>query len=180
MKFSKNSENTQLSGINHRQSVHADTDRKVNLYRWITHTLNGSALAILFALASVVTLVSSADAQSCRNVDIVLDNQTEVRVKALYANFLCEGENERKEMFKNVEVPEHTKLPVAHQQDLQGCKGKKMKYIEVHYKVRCGDGSWSNEKFVHDSEFLNAFCSSDAGKQYTVQLLAGDPQATCN
>jgi hypothetical protein len=142
--------------------------------------MNGRAFAILMAIASVVAFVSSASADSCKNVDILLDNQTSVRVKALYANFKCEGENEKKEMFKNVEVPEATKIPVATQQDLQSCKGKKMDYIEVHYKVRCGDGSWSNEKFIKDSSFLNAFCSSDAGKQYTVVLPAGNSQATCN
>jgi hypothetical protein len=132
------------------------------------------------ALASVIMFVSSASADSCKNVDILLDNQTSVRVKALFANFKCEGESEKKEMFKNVEVPEATKIPVATQQDLQSCKGKKMEYIEVHYRVRCGDSSWSNEKFIKDSSFLNAFCSSDAGKQYTVVLPAGNSQATCN
>jgi non-homologous end joining protein Ku len=174
VKFSKNSENK------HRQSVHADTDRKARQHPWITPTMNGRALAILMALASVVTFVSSANADSCKNVDIKLDNQTSVRIKALYVNFKCEGENEKKEMFKNVEVPEQTKLPVATQQDLQSCKGKKMNYIEVHYKVRCGDGSWSNEKFIKDSSFLNPYCSSDAGKEYTVVLPADNPQATCN
>jgi len=132
------------------------------------------------ALAAVVMFVSSASADSCKNVDIMLDNQSSVRIKALYANFKCEGESEKKEMFKNVEVPEATKIPVAIQQDLQTCKGKKMNYIEVHYKVRCGDGSWSNEKFIKDSSFLNAICSSDAGKQYTVVLPTGNSQATCN
>ena len=174
MKFPKNSENK------HHQSIHTNTDRKARRYQWINRTINGGALAILMALASVVMLVSSASADSCKNVDILLDNQTSVRVKALYANFKCEGESEKKEMFKNVEVPETTKIPVATQQDLQSCKGKKMDYIEVHYKVRCGDGSWSNEKFIKDSSFLNAFCASDAGKQYNVVLPAGNSQATCN
>jgi len=174
VKFPKNSENK------HHQSIYTNTDRKARRYQWINRTINGGALAILMALASVVMLVSSASADSCKNVDILLDNQTSVRVKALYANFKCEGESEKKEMFKNVEVPETTKIPVATQQDLQSCKGKKMDYIEVHYKVRCGDGSWSNEKFIKDSSFLNAFCASDAGKQYTVVLPAGNSQATCN
>jgi hypothetical protein len=124
--------------------------------------------------------VPMAMAASCKNVDMLLDNKTSVRVKALYANFKCEGESEKKEMFQTVEVPETSKLPVATQQDLQSCKGKKREYIEVHYKVRCGDGSWSNEKFIKDSSFLNAYCSSDAGKQYTVILPENDPQATCN
>jgi non-homologous end joining protein Ku len=141
---------------------------------------NQRALAIVLAFALVITFVSSASAASCQNVDIKLDNQTSVRIKALYANFKCEGENEKKEMFKNVEVPEQTKLPVATQQNLQSCKGKKMNYIEVHYRVRCGDGSWSNEKFVKDSSFLNPYCASDAGKEYTVVLPADNPQATCN
>ena len=180
MKFPKNSENKQLCWMEHRESVHADTNRKARQRQWTTHTMNGRALAILLALAMVVTLVPSANADSCKNVDLKLDNQTSVRVKALYAYFKCEGENEKKEMFKNVEVPEHTKLPVAIQQNLQSCKGKKMDYIEVHYKVRCGDSSWSNEKFIKDGSFLNRFCSSDAGKEYTVVLPADNPQATCN
>jgi hypothetical protein len=179
VKFYKNPENTQLSRINHSQSVHANAGRKARQHSWTTHTMN-SALAIVLALATVITFVSSANAASCRNVDILLDNQTQVRIKALYAHFKCEGENEKKEMFNNVEVPETTKLPVGPKQDLQGCKDKKMEYIKVHYKVRCGDGSWSNEKFVRDESFLNAYCSSDAGKKYTVVLLATDPQATCN
>ena len=179
MKFPKKSENTQFSRINHRQPVHATAGREAG-FQWITQMTNGRALAIVLALAMVITFVSSASAASCRNVDILLDNQSQVRIKALYANFKCEGENEKKEMFNNVEVPENTKLPVATQQDLQSCKGKKMNYIEVHYKVRCGDSSWSNEKFIKDSTFLNAFCSSDAGKEYTVVLPANDPQATCN
>jgi hypothetical protein len=137
-------------------------------------------VGIVLAVVALGTIATIASADSCKNVDILLDNQTAVRVKALYANFKCEGENEKKEMFANKEVPPTTKLPVATQQDLQGCKGKKMEYIEVHYKVLCGDGKWSKEKFVKDTSFLNAFCSSDAGKQYSVQLLATDPQATCN
>jgi len=141
---------------------------------------NGRALAIVVALATVITLISSASADSCKKVDIKLDNQTSVRVMALYAFFKCEGENEKKELFKNVEVPENTKLPVAIQQNLEGCKGKKMNYIEVHYKVRCGDSSWSNDKFIKDSSFLAPRCSSEAGKEYTVVLPAGNPQATCN
>jgi hypothetical protein len=141
---------------------------------------NKRTLGIVLAILAVGTVATVASADSCKNVDIVLDNQSAVRVKALYANFRCEGENERKEMFANKEVPPTTKLPVATQQDLQGCKGKKMEYVEVHYKVLCGDGKWSPEKAVKDSTFLNAFCSSDAGKQYVVQLLATDPQATCN
>jgi len=179
VKFFKNSENKELSRIKHRPSVH-NTDRKAHERPWITHTTSGRAFAIVLALASAVAFVSSAKADSCKNVDIKLDNQTSVRIKALYANFKCEGETEKKEMFKNVEVPEQTKLPVATQQNLQSCKGKKMDYIEVHYKVRCGDGSWSNEKFIKDSSFLNAYCASDAGKEYTVVLPADNPQATCN
>jgi hypothetical protein len=179
VKFPKKSENTQLSRINHHQSVHATAGREAR-FQWITQMTNGRALAIVLALVMVITFVSSANAASCRNVDILLDNQTQVRIKALYAHFKCEGENEKKEMFNNVEVPETTKLPVGPKQDLQGCKDKKMEYIKVHYKVRCGDGSWSNEKFVRDESFLNAYCSSDAGKKYTVVLLAADPQATCN
>ena len=179
MKFPKKSENTQLSRINHHQSVHATAGREAR-FQWITQMTNRSALAIALAFAMVITFVSSANAASCRNVDIFLDNQSSVRVKALYAYFQCEGENEKKEMFKNVEVPEQTKLPVATQQDLQSCKDKKMKYIEVHYKVRCSGSSWSNEKFKKDTSFLNAYCNSDAGKQYTVVLPADDPQATCN
>src|SRR5215831_17911298 len=177
VKFRKNSENTQFSGINNRRSVHLDINKG---HPWITHTRNRHALAILVALATLVARASSAGADSCKNVDIKLDNQTSVRVKALYANFKCEGENEKKEMFKNVEVPENTKLPVAIQQNLQSCGGRKMNYIEVHYKVRCGDGSWSNEKFIKDSSFLAPYCASDAGKEYTVVLPADNPQATCN
>jgi len=180
VKFPKNAESAQLSRTNHHQSVHGRTDHKARQLPWITHMTNQRALAIVLGFAMVITLVSSANAAACQNVDIFLDNQSSVRVKALFAMFKCEGENEKKEMFKNVEVPEQTELPVATQQDLQSCKDKKMNYIEVHYKVRCSGSSWSNEKFIKDSSFLNAFCNSDAGKQYTVVLPANDPQATCN
>jgi hypothetical protein len=137
----------------------------INVAQAVRNVKSKRPWAILLVTASAITSVPIAAADSCRNVDVLLDNKTSVRVKALYANFKCEGENEKKEMFKNVEVPETSKLPVATQQDLQSCKSKKMEYIEVHYKVRCGDGSWSNEKFIKDNSFLNAFCSSDAGKQ---------------
>jgi hypothetical protein len=39
-----------------------------------------------------------------------------------------------------------------------------MNYIEVHSKVRWGDGGWSNEKFIRGSSFLNPYCDSTAGK----------------
>ena len=181
MKFFKNSGNAQLSRINHHhQSVRAETGRKARHYPWTTYSPNARALAVVLALATVVTFVPSANAQACKNVDIFLDNQTDVRVKALYAYFKCEGENERKEMFNNEEVPETTKLLVARQQDLQGCKDKKMEYFKVVYRVRCLQGGWSPEKSIKDSTFKNAFCSSDAGKQYTVVLPANDPQASCD
>jgi hypothetical protein len=142
--------------------------------------LNRSALAILLVLATVAVLAAKASADDCKKVDIKLDNQTSVRVKALYAYFKCEGENERKELFPNVEVPENTKLPVAIQQNLETCRDKKMSYIEVHYKVRCGDGSWSDDKFIKDSSFVAPLCRSEAGKEYTVVLPSDNPQATCN
>jgi hypothetical protein len=143
-------------------------------------TMNPRLYSTALAASLVVLVPSVAGAAACKNVDINLANQSPARVKAKYAFFKCEGENERKEMFKNVEVPEVTTRTIASHQDLQGCQGRKMEYIDVHYEVLCGSGKWSKEKSIKDKSFLNAFCSSDAGKEYTVQLPANDPDATCD
>lgn len=130
--------------------------------------------AILGSVAAVaVTSIASAD--SCKGVDLKIDNQSDKYIQVKYALYKCEGENERREGFTNMEVQAHQIKTVATNQNLAGCEGKKIEYIEYHYEVKC-DNHWSSDRSIRDKDFLNAFCSSDTGKTYTVQL----PSATCD
>ena len=63
-----------------------------------THYLR--AIWIPLAIASIVAIPSMVNAATCKNVDMFVDNKTNQHLKALFANFKCAGENERKEMFK--------------------------------------------------------------------------------
>jgi hypothetical protein len=130
--------------------------------------------AILLGL-SAVTAVSIASADSCKGVDLKIDNKSDRYLKVKYALYKCEGENERKEQFNNIEVQPREVKTIAANQNLQGCGGKKVEWIEYGYQVKC-DSNWSSERTIRDRSFANAFCSSDTGKVFVVQL----PTATCN
>jgi hypothetical protein len=130
--------------------------------------------AILFAVSGL-TVASIASAANCRNVDLVADNKGSHLIKVKYANYKCEGENEKKESFNNVEVQPNQLKTVATNQDLAGCGGKKMQHIEYVYSVWC-DGRWSSDRTIRDTSFLNAYCGSDTGKKYTIQI----PTTTCD
>jgi hypothetical protein len=55
---------------------------------------------LLLALATVAALVSSASADPCKNVDIKLDNQTSVRIKALMRTSSVKGKTRKKSCSK--------------------------------------------------------------------------------
>ena len=137
--------------------------------------MNKRILGVVLMVMSGLTVASIASAGSCKNVDLEIDNQSDKYIKVKYALYRCEGENEKKEMFSNTEVQPGQKKVVAANQNLAGCKDKKMDYLEYHYEVKC-DGKWSKDRSIRDKSFANAFCSSDTGKKYVVQL----PSATCD
>lgn len=137
--------------------------------------MNKRILGVVVMAVAGLTVGSIANAASCRNVGIKVDNQSDKYLKVKSVLYKCEGENERREQFNNVEVQPRQLKTVAANQDLAGCKDKRMQYIEVEFEPKC-DSRWASERTVRDSSFANAWCTSDAGKDYTVQIAS----VTCN
>ena len=119
-----------------------------------------------------------AHAASCKNVDINVNNEGDIKILALKVEYMSVQDGVwRTEAFTNKEAPAHQTTTVAENQDLQYIEGHDMKQMKLHYKVSCG-GKWSVEKTFTDSDFTNTQCNSNANKAYRIDLPAS--AVTCN
>jgi hypothetical protein len=135
--------------------------------RTIMNKLPARILALL-ALSAAVTIATLAAADTCKTVDITVKNTSGAKIKALKISYACEVDNQtRTESFGNAEVADGATVTVAHNQDLAGCKGYKMKFIKLHYQPFC-NGKYTNEKTFSDSSFDDAKCVD--GKNYRIDL----------
>ncbi len=129
-----------------------------------------SRIAALCLATAALVVVGAAQADTCKNVDIVVDNQGSQTIEVLSMDFRAHTDNQdRHEGLPNTQVAAGATKTVGANQNLAGIEGYDMKSITIHYKAWCaGANKWSAEKTWTDTKFLAPKCVS--GGKYTVQI----------
>lgn len=129
-----------------------------------------SRIAALCLATAALVVVGTAQADTCKNVDIVVVNQGSQTVEVLSMDFRAHTDNQdRHEGLPNTQVAAGATKTVGANQNLAGIEGYDMKSITIHYKAWCaGANKWSAEKTWTDTKFLAPKCGS--GSKYTVQI----------
>jgi len=135
-----------------------------------------STRVVLFlVMGGVAAIASQAHADTCKAVDIKVDNTKDKKILALSVDIKTreEGSKVRSEAFANKEVAANTLGTVATNQNLSGIEGYTVTSLTLHYKVWCG-GKWSVEKTYTDTSLTNPVCTSNSGKSYRITLPSPD------
>ena len=131
--------------------------------------------ALLHALAGlfIASTAMYAHGGACQKVDITVNNQKSVKIKALKIEYKSKEDGKwRTEDFTNTEVAKNTKKTVANNQNLSYIEGHDMSSIKLHYKKWCG-GKWSKTYTTTDSRFDKPKCNSNSNKNYRVDVPSG-------
>lgn len=133
----------------------------------------------LLGIATVVALVSGAvpaSADVCHNVDLAVQNNKNVKIRALSFDYKFSNDNTwRTEGFTDTEVSAGTFKTVAFDQDLPGGEGNRLLSLRLHFQAWCG-GKWSVQfTSAEDTVFDDTSnCASFSGRSYRLDLSSSD------
>jgi hypothetical protein len=141
----------------------------------IANKLSSHLLGIT-TVAALVAGATPASADICHNVDLAVQNNKNVKIRALSMEYKFTNDNVwRTEGFNNVEVAATSFRTVAFDQDLPGAEGNRLVGLKLHFQAFCG-GKWSVE-FVSAEDTLfddTSTCASFSGRSYRLDLSSSD------
>jgi hypothetical protein len=131
---------------------------------------------VFFVALALLVAPAAARADTCKDVDISVDNQTALNVDARKIEYrTVEDRAWRTEDFANTFVDELSTRVVAESQNLAGIEGHTMTEIRLHFAIYCpkaGGGTERIELTHTDRSFDAPLCVSNTSKRYRIDLPA--------
>ena len=130
----------------------------------------------LCVIAGVVAGIAPARADVCRHVDLAVENNKGMKIKATSMEYKFANDNVwRTEGFDDVEVSAESFRTVAFDQNLDGGEGNRLVSLKLHFQAWCG-GKWS-VPFVSQEDTVfddTSECESFSGRSYRLDLPSSD------
>ncbi len=132
---------------------------------------------LLSPLVIVVAIGSSyAHADECKHVDLKVQNNKSVAIRALSMDYIFENDNVwRNEDFLSDDVLAGALHTVAYDQNLAGGEGNRLKGLKLHFKAWC-NGGWTQELISQEDTVFDdtSPCESFSGRAYRLDLPGSD------